>query len=40
MPTITLTPLPCNKVKFIDDLSIPDDTVHGAELVIYQDVAH
>lgn len=27
MPTITLTPVPCNKVKYIDDLSIPDDTV-------------
>lgn len=30
MPTVTLTPLPCNKVKFIDDLSIPDDTVLSA----------
>ncbi|MGA9397192.1 MAG: NBR1-Ig-like domain-containing protein [Anaerolineaceae bacterium] len=27
MPTITLTPVPCNKVKFIDDLSIPDNTI-------------
>ena len=27
MPTITLTPVPCNKVKYIDDLSIVDDTV-------------
>jgi hypothetical protein len=27
IPTRTLTPVPCNKVKFIDDLSIPDDTL-------------
>jgi hypothetical protein len=26
MPTITLTPAPCNKVRYIDDLSIPDDS--------------
>lgn len=26
-PTITLTPRPCNKAAYVDDLSIPDDTV-------------
>ncbi len=29
MPTITLTPQPCNKVKFIDDLTIPDDKIEA-----------
>jgi hypothetical protein len=27
IPTITLTPVPCNRVKYVDDLSIQDDTL-------------